>query len=306
MNKFYEIQIESEYRCILNCRHCSAASMRRSSGIGYSDAELLDFLKIFTKDVHIYLTGGEPLLRNDICHLLDLIKSVNERISIGVFSSGVINKNGEIGPVGIEYAQELRNHGIYDSYISLYHEDPYWHDYITNAPGSHSTTMNTIRNFLSVHIKVRIHLVINRHNINNLLKTIEEIERVGVEEIRLLRMVKSGNAIENWDEIGISYELQNEVLMEIISKMNDRKCKITISGFPEYYPCRPQHGAKKCQAGINILYINSHGEVYPCACTNSIKQHMIGTLSRSDGIIDYLDRNEDIQYREKCLNPIIL
>ncbi|GAU78541.1 radical SAM domain heme biosynthesis protein [Fusibacter sp. 3D3] len=306
MNKYYELQVESEHRCILNCKHCSSASMRESGQIGFSDSSLLDFLKIFPNGAHAYLTGGEPLLRPDFIQFIDRIKSVNQNITIGIFSSGVVSNEGGFGPVGIERAHEIRVHGISDAYISIYHENPVLHDYITNAPGSHAATINTIQNFLLAGISVRIHLVINRYNIDNLLSTIEEIEKLGVEEIRLLRMVRTGNASENWNEIGVPYKKQNEVLLNIIDKMHLSKPNITISGFPEHYPCRPHKSAIGCQAGIKILYLTYSGEVYPCACTKPLKHFMIGTLSNINDIKTYIDNNEHPLYIEKCMNPIVV
>lgn len=146
----------------------------------------------------------------------------------------------------------------------------------------------------------------NKFNDENLDDTIRYIEQIGVKEIRILRLVKNGSAIENWYEIGVSYTIQNNAIYEIINKIDTYKTRVTVSGFPEYHPCRPSNHSYKCQAGTNLLYITYQGEVYPCACTKNQKSFMIGKINENEKIQQYIKEMARIDYHLRCLNPIDL
>jgi MoaA/NifB/PqqE/SkfB family radical SAM enzyme len=155
---------------------------------------------------------------------------------------------------------------------------------------------------LSVGIKAKVHLVINSLNIDCLDETIRYFASLGVYEIRILRLVYNGNAVNNWNNIGVDYSHQNKAIVDIFNKLEKYPVKITISGFPDMIPCRPFKGSYKCQGGTNVLYVTFEGDVYPCACTKGLKKYRIGHVSEINKIIDY--RNNSNSFNDSCLNSL--
>lgn len=302
----YEVQVEIENKCLMNCRHCSSYEMRQLGKRGFSEEDLIKFLNLFSRSVHIYLTGGEPLFDINTLSIIKNIKQFVPNVIIGLFSCGIINSSSGIQSVSLSLAKLLKDIGLFDCYLSLYHIEESIHDFITNMPSSYNYTTETIRNLVNVGIETKIHLIVNKYNVENLELIIHRISQMGVKEIRILRLVQSGSAIRNWADLGVPYEKQNEAILRIIHKINDFNTKITVSGFPEYYPCRSFENSVKCQAGTNLLYITYQGEICPCACTKNQRKYLIGHISELDKINKFLKDNEKRDFNEHCLNRIKL
>ena len=301
MVKEYEIQVEIVNQCYLNCQHCSSFTMRHSQPIMLKEEELVRFIRIFEGALHVYFTGGEPLAHPDLISMIQYTKNALSNTSVGIFTCGILQG---IKPIDIHYAKELKKCGLDDCYISLYHYSNEKHDLITNQFGSHIATMESIHNLLEANIDVKVHLVINRHNFQELNKVIANIFETGVSQIRLLRIVKTGAADKNWATVGVSYEKQDEAVRAIISDMDRYPGAITISGFPCETPCRPSPNARKCQAGTHLLYVTNSKEVYPCACTKGNPAFLLGSINDLSKIKLYLDSQQNCECNEECLNPI--
>lgn len=304
MFRRYEIQIEVQNKCFLDCKHCSSVAMRDSQNKEFMEKEIINFLNIFKGDVFLYFTGGEPLFNLNIIKKIRKVHSVYPNINIGLYTCGIVKNNNIFSPISIDLAKSMKNAGVKECYLSLYHQDDKIHDYITNMEGSLSITKKSIKNLLNSEIDVKIHLVINRYNVYTLIKTLEEIIKLGVKEVRLLRMVKTGSAVENWEDIGVSDDKQNKAIIEILREKNKFSTKITVSGYPEVFPCRPFDDSIKCQSGINVLYITQKGEVYPCACTKGDFNFCIGKINDLKKIENYIYEIANVNYHENCLNSI--
>lgn len=301
VGKDYEIQIEVENKCYLDCAHCSSLSMRNADISAPTNEEIIKFVKIFDVPLHIYFTGGEPLANAGIETLIRTVKAGSPKSKVGIFSCGILSDNM---PITESYANILKDAGLDDCYVSLYHYNSQKHDLITNRIGSYDITIKSIQALIKAKIDVKIHLVLNSYNYQELDKIISSFLNIGVSQIRLLRLVKSGAAANNWELIGVSYQKQNEEIMRIISTINNYYGKVTISGFPADIPCRPAQNAIKCQAGTNLLYVTSSKQVYPCACTKNNESFLIGYISESDKLKKYLEDQQDQLFNDTCLNPI--
>lgn len=301
MQREYEIQIEIENRCYLDCLHCSSHLMRHSQRILYPKDELEQFLELFDGPLHIYFSGGEPLAHADIISIISQVKQTVPNAKVGIFTCGILQSNE---PIDMHHAIKLKQNGLDDCYISLYHWNSYMHDAITNQSGSYSTTLKSVHNFLQAGIDVKAHLVINRYNHEELHNIISSALNYGVSQVRILRMVKTGAAIDNWDKIGLPYEMQNQAIRKIIDNIERYHGKVTISGFPNETPCRPSSDAIKCQAGTHLLYVTNSKQIYPCACTKNNSNFLIGAVNELAKIKAYIDNQKKRVFNENCLNPI--
>lgn len=301
MEKEYEIQIEIENSCYLDCLHCSSLLMRREKQSPMSQEELNALLKVFRAPLHIYFTGGEPLANSNLIEILRNTKCLSKKISTGIFTCGVM-RDGE--SIDRNYADRLKTAGLDDCYVSLYHTSACKHDIITNQRGSYSATIKSIRNLIDKNIDVKVHLVICKLNVSELDSIIADAFRIGVSQVRLLRIVKAGAAKDNWDKIGIPYQEQETVITDIIRKINAYSGIVTVSGFPRDIACRPVYDAVKCQAGTHLLYITNSKEVYPCACTKSNPSFQICSVGELIKLREYLDKQLCRTCNEDCLNPI--
>ena len=300
MDKFYEIQFEIETACLLNCVHCSSASSRLLSRRPFSNSDILKMLELFYGKTRVILTGGEPLLYNHFFELCKQISLKSPLSKIGIYTTGNI---ANMRPIDESMARLLKESKVDECYFSIYSISPETHDKWTQKAGSFSNTIESIASLKKVGISPKAHLVLTRENINYLQKIINFCESIGMDEVRILKLAPAGNAQTNWEKISISQSLQDNVIKEVVSHRNKYKIPITLAGYPQIMPCRNFPGSKGCQAGTNLLYVDSYGDIYPCACAKSNpKRFKICNIVEIDKLKDYLYDASNTEFREQCLN----
>ena len=297
----YEVQFEIENKCALNCLHCSSILLRKSERQCVDFKEFICFLERLNSKIFLCVTGGEPLIHENICEKFYLCRKQLDGISLGMFTSGITQG---LKPISLSFANRLKASGLDECYVSLFHSLPEYHDKVTGLSGSHALTLESIGNLMNVGVIVNVHTVINSFNYIELERIIADFLGMGINSVRVLRIVNAGSASENWNAIGLPDEVQNQIVLKLLDSVSKYKSKLTFSGFPERIACRPFNSALKCQAGINLLYVTANGDVYPCACTKN-SRFLIGNVQDYDLMqkIDIL--YNDRLYHDKCLNTML-
>jgi len=303
MNKWFELQFEIENRCLLDCVHCSSAEMRKSAGRKYSDDDIIAFIAEFKEPVHVYFTGGDPILYENLIPLCQGIKERKLDVEIGLYTTGNCAYSQ---PVSEEMALQLYEAGVRDCYLSMYSMSSAEQDAWTRKPNSYRNTLISAERLRAAGIQVKAHVVLSKINYLHVNNLVELCKNLGFAEVRILKLTPSGNAMHNWDQIGLPLDIQNDLIEDMISKKNLYDVKMSFSGYPNLHPCRSSPAAKRCQAGTNLLYITSSGDVYPCACTvRAPEKYRIGNILDIPGIFKYLSENYSKGFNETCLNELV-
>lgn len=299
-NHFYELQIEIETSCLLNCIHCSSAISRKSGIRKYSDTALLNFISLFQNKSHIYFTGGEPLLNNNLFALSNKITTLFPSIHVGLYTSG---NQFELTPISENLAIKMYQSNIKDCYFSIYSDVEHEHDLWTATKGSFKNTLESISQTMKNGIEAKAHLVLNRFNKNKLEQIIEFCQTLEMKEVRILKLTPSGTAKENWNSIGVSLDEQNQLIEQLILKQKEFSTKLSFSGVPHLFPCRSFINSYGCQAGNHLLYVNSSGDIYPCACTQqNPSKFKICNIHDLAQIKKYISEANYHSYNQTCLN----
>jgi MoaA/NifB/PqqE/SkfB family radical SAM enzyme len=269
---------------------------------GYSVEDVVAFLHMLNRPVHLNLTGGEPLLHPRLMETIHAFKRIDPQNQIGIFTSGVVLQGSSPSSISTELARELAKAGLSCAYLSVYHYEDIYHDLITNTPGSLRCVLESIKNLIIAGISVSIHLVLNKYNVSCLEQVIQRLDAMDVSEIRLLRLVKIGNAAIHWNSVGVSYQEQNLAIHDIFHKRQRFGCTLSFSGFPKMIGCRPLLNSTKCQAGTGVFYITFDGDIFPCACTRGHADHKIAHISDKATIEEFLSADYP-EFHEECLNP---
>lgn len=163
----------------------------------------------------------------------------SEGTTFGLFTSGIINKEGTLQCVSESKAELLKSIGITDCYVSLYGINEDIHNRITDND-SFQLTCRSIENMKKAGICIRAHVVLNSLNINHINEFFGFAEERGIVSIRILHLVKAGMAVHTWDTIGVSLTKQIDVIKRmLIMAENHPTVSVSVSGFPEIMPCRP-------------------------------------------------------------------
>ncbi len=268
-NDINEVHIEVSSRCLLKCLHCSSHSMIIENKNYYELENLENFLKVFkSSQCHLYITGGEPLLAPEIYNIIAKCKTFG--FKVGLFTTFNTGENIE------KLLMQLNDVGLDDFYVSIYDCCADLHDNITQTEGSFSNSLEAITKAKSFNISPKINFVLLKSNIFRLDDILNSLDLLNTDEIRILKLVKHGSAMNNWETIGIETQLQYHIIQTILSKKFNTP--ITISGFPVLKNCRPFKSKWACGANNTLLYIDNKGDIYPCASQKNQPARKIGTI----------------------------
>lgn len=295
----FELHFEIEPNCIFTCKHCSSQAIRKET-IRYETEDALRLVEAVNPS-EIYCTGGEPLLFQNLLPLFSDITSRSPACKLGLFTTGILRRNGYPVSVESDYLVQLYQAGLRVCYVSLYSDEEKWHDYMTNTPGSFIKTVQAIRNMIAAGIDTRINLVVSRFNFSRIRNIIDFVSGLKVSEVRLLKLIQHGNASKYWDIIGLSDQEYFQAINAVYSNREELAVKITFSSIPKLDPCRPLSNSRGCQARKNLLYVTLCGDIYPCACVKCDTTYSICNLK--DACLEQLTTvNVDkVPYYNSCL-----
>ncbi|MCP4129692.1 MAG: radical SAM protein [bacterium] len=239
--------------CHCNCWHCSFSNREKTDGMSLKDlkkgiAEVQD-LGVSV----IGITGGEPLLRND---LEEIIASIDNRSMPIMFTTG--------HKLTTERVRALKDAGLEIPVLSLDHYTAEVHDKGRRLEGVFEGTLKAIELFQSEGFYVAVSFVPDKQLVNNredLFKTIDFFRDLGINDMRLTSPILSGELTCKPEE---KLTKENVETIFEVQKM----CRAT-KGYPnvfayDYFESRQYYG---CGAGFNYMFIDSQGNVSPCDFT---------------------------------------
>ncbi len=240
-------------RCPCNCWHCSFSDRSKK------DILSLDQLKKAIYDVQdlgasvIGLTGGEPLLRDD---LEDIIASIDKRSMPVIFTTGYKLTRDRV--------KSLKKAGLEIPVISLDHYKAEIHDRGRRKEGIFDDALKAIKLFQDEGFYVAVSFVPDKPLVSNrreIFKVIDFFKEIGINDMRLTSPILSGKLTSKPEE-RLSAE-NVKTIFEI-----QKKCTRT-RGYPgvfayDFFESEKYYG---CGAGFNYMFIDSQGNVCPCDFT---------------------------------------
>ena len=253
-------------RCNMRCRHCymDAPTAR------YGELSTADTLHIIDEleranVLRVHLTGGEPLLRDDIWEVI--AELVRRRIGIHQISTnGVLMDDGALA-----HLRELE----VDPILHYSYDGVGTHDWMRGLENAESPALDAIRRAVAAGFRVAVTSSVDRETSDGILKTLEVLAAVGVRTWH----VSAPLGIGCWAAATTTVSLaeQADVSEAILRRWlaMDRPFIVTLcgmySGSPgEYEPPRePLHRCSPedlhCGALLNdTVYVMPDGRIIPC------------------------------------------
>lgn len=236
--KLKEITLEITNMCNNKCLHCSSMSSPQEEE-KLNISLIKNLLEKYSPE-YINLSGGEPLMHEDI-H--DIVKFLyNENIKIKLYTSGNV--------IDFKIIIDGMKNYINTIVFPLYSINPEIFNKIVNTDSFH-TTMENIKYSLVNNINTEIHIVPMSINIDSLELTVSELIEMGISRINILKLVNQGRCNYNqW--LVPQHSLLIEKLENVYRKFNN-KIKLGVPFNHEY-----------CLAGIEKLVMMADGNIIPC------------------------------------------
>ncbi|MFW6117561.1 MAG: radical SAM protein, partial [Thermoproteota archaeon] len=246
-------------KCNLKCPHCyiNATDQKTPNELTKDAAKMLIHQIAEVSKPLLILSGGEPLLREDI---FELIQYGSERgLKMGMGSNGML--------IDAEVARKLKKAGMYTVAISLDSTIPEQHDKFRGVKGCWEKAVNAMKELKKNDILVQVNTTVTQKNYDQIDNIISLAERLGAENFHLFFLVPTGRGSGIDD---ISPTMYEEMIRHVLTENATRKLKVKPSCAPQFMRIAQQVGVdttrwiRGCIAGLYYCRIYPTGEVTPC------------------------------------------
>ena len=243
------VHLDVTYRCNERCVHCY---LDHDDHGELTFDEIHDLLQQMADAGVFYLTlsGGEPLLRNDLFAIIGRARELT--FSVKLKTNAVLIKEKE--------AALIRDLGVEKVQISIYSHRPEVHDAITKVKGSLDHSLGAIRFLKSQGLKVAMAHVMMRDNRFDYPGVQALAAELGAE----CTIDPTITPHMNGDRGLLKLNMPRKDLRDV---MHD---PTVLGGDPAKFcaPPRPvtddDLDAVPCSAGHSACYISPYGDVFPC------------------------------------------
>ena len=246
---------EVTYRCPLHCAFCyNPTDYDFHTKNELSTEQWIQALRDARKlgAIQLGISGGEPLLRDDIEEL------VREAHSLGYYSNLITSGVG----LTEKRIQEFKEGGLDHIQLSMHDITEEINNFITN------TRTFELKKKVAAMIKnhgypMVLNVVIHRYNIGHMKEILEMAEALGADFVELANTQYYGWSLVNRNQLMPTREQieQAEAITNEFRKKVGTKMKIFFV-VPDYFSDRP----KKCMNGWGEVFmiVTANGDVLPC------------------------------------------
>ncbi|MDP8259805.1 MAG: radical SAM protein [Candidatus Gygaella obscura] len=254
--------LETTLACNLHCKHCR----QNKSSIG-KDHKDLSFaqIKILIDQVlsfarpFIVLSGGEPLLREDIFQIAEYIK--DRKLKVGLATNAVLINEFK--------SSQIKKSGIDIVSVSIDSIDENTHDSFRGSKGAFQAALKGINFLKKLNIPFQINTAATKQNAGKLDEIVEFSKKLGARALHVFVLVPVGCAKEISPDQILGPEECEELLLQIAHLQNKNVFDIRPTCAPFFTRIKDFNGqhldkASGCLAGKSIIFVSAKGEVYPC------------------------------------------
>lgn len=248
-------------KCNLFCKHCYRDSGPEVESINELDTDegkrLIDEIKSAGFKILI-LSGGEPLLREDIFEIASYTSKSGLRPALG--SNGTL-----ITP---EVAEDLIQSGISVVSISLDSLQCEYHDKFRNVTGAWEKAVFGIKNALTAGLKVQVNTTLTENNFDQFEKIVDFVTDLGVHALHPFFLVPTGRAEEIEGDI-LKMDNYFQMIRIVMEKQENIDLELKPTCAPQFVPIAKDMGistrfTRGCIAGISYCCILPNGDVHIC------------------------------------------
>lgn len=249
------VYIEVTNSCNLSCMHCyNRAGKRADNELTKKEMyKLIDELST-SNILFLAISGGEPLLRNDIFDILRYAKEKKLEI--------ILSTNGTM--INKEVVKKLKDIGVTTIQISLDSSSAEKHDLFRGVKGTFEKAIKAIKLLNKEKgMEVTICTSVSKFNAHEIEDIIKLVIKLKCKRYRILFLIPAGRALGNLKFLILTKNKMEEVAKRIALLGNKYKNEIYI--YKEMpYDFISKGGSELCTATRSICKIDAEGNVYPC------------------------------------------
>lgn len=256
-------------KCELSCKHCRASAINKNYDGEFTTEEAFKTIDSIASKYPtlLILTGGEPMMRNDIREIIRHASSKKIRV---VMATCGINLNSES-------LKSLRDDGLSRISLSLDGCNAKTHDLFRGRNGAFFEIVNCAESAKSAGLDFQINTTVTTENVRVISQINDIANELGAVVHDLFLLVPTGKAsiLKNIELDSIQYEQTLKWIAEEVVTGN-RKMRVTCA--PQYarvfrQTCKKykmensfdrQLVPNGCLAGNGFIFISHTGYLQPC------------------------------------------
>jgi len=246
-------------KCNLKCSHCYINAKEKSlpDELSTDAAKMLIHQITEVSRPLLILSGGEPLLREDIYEIIRY--GVDRGLRMGMGSNGML--------IDDEVTRRLEDAGMGTVAISLDSSIPERHDEFRGVKGCWEHAINAIKSLKNSRIQVQVNCTVTPQNYDEVDDIMSRAEDLGVENFHLFFLVPTGRGTDIKD---ITPRMYEDMITSTLAKTTKYKLNIKPSCAPQFMRVAKQQEidmsrwVRGCMAGLYYCRIYPSGEVTPC------------------------------------------
>lgn len=279
--KLQQLFLEVTPRCNLSCIHCGSRCDEHSL---VDEVSLDEYKRILTKAredfgerLFIVLTGGEPLLRRDVCELGSFIRDLG-------FAWGMTTNGTLIDP---ETAERLVEAGLLSVSISIDGTAP-THDAVRRCEGAYEKAMEGTRNLAATgRLKaLQITSVMNHQTMDEIEPLFEIMVDMPIDSWRLSSVEPIGSALLRPDILMTPEDYER--LFSFIREKRRQQWPVEY-GCCHYlglgYEGELRNWFWLCSAGLHVMSVMHNGDIGSCLDIERRPETVFGNI-RTDDLAD--------------------
>ncbi len=254
-------------QCNLSCKHCYLPARKDNGRHSHRELDtnqalhVIDQIALVNPEVMLILSGGEPLMREDILTLAGYASGKGMMVVLG--SNGLL--------IDERVALALSRFGVAGISISLDSVDPGIHDGVRSLEGAWERAVSAISMCKSAGLSVQINAVVTKRNYSEIAQLIEYAHALGAKVFSPFFLVCTGRGEELTDITPRQYEEMLLYVVKTAGKYEDMmirtRCAPTFRRI--LYQDNPDSSLLKmdtgrCLAGLRYCRITPEGDVTPC------------------------------------------
>ncbi len=272
------IRISVTQKCNFRCIYCHREGQPPNFTVEMSAEEIERIVRVAASlgVWGVKLTGGEPLLRNDIIEIVQRISGISGIRDVSITTNGFFLA---------QYADRLKEAGLSRVNVSLDTLNPEKFKAITGVSAHENVVEGIIKAVKAGLNPVKVNMVllkginedevedmINFARENNLILQIIELERANEDDF-YARYHVDLNHIEE--------KLRERATKIVVRRMHHRR-KYILDGDVEVEIVRPMHNSEFC-LHCNRIRLTSDGKLKPCLFRNDNLVDLLGPMRNGAG-----------------------
>ncbi|RDD53137.1 MAG: radical SAM protein [Candidatus Korarchaeota archaeon NZ13-K] len=249
----------------------------------------------------LVLTGGEPLIREDLCDIIKYARDVGFEV--------VIATNGTL--LTEKKAKELSSLDIAGVAISLDSCESELHDNFRGVPGAWRRAIEGAENARREGLYLHINITLSKLNFEELHQLLHLADKLGSHVVFLYQFQPFGRGSPRQD-LTLDASTFLKVIETVASLQSELNTLVIPVGLPEYFAylsskvgvLRGSFGG--CMAGRGMFYVKWYGDVWPCvflqtSVGNLLKEPAIKIWKENELLIKLRDRRNLDEPCKSCI-----